>query len=99
MSFILVQKPYMERRAYATFKKRWPEKEVIVTSPQLTFEEYPYSLKPKDDVINILVGDLQRIRVYADKGFQIPQEIPANVWSACEELVKLGFSKHLINVG
>src|SRR6185295_2000443 len=26
--FILVQKPYMERRAYATFRKFWPEKEV-----------------------------------------------------------------------
>src|SRR5262249_36498629 len=27
--FILVQKPYMERRSYATFKKHWPEKPVI----------------------------------------------------------------------
>src|SRR5262249_13782914 len=26
--FILVQKPYMERRSYATFKKLWPEKDV-----------------------------------------------------------------------
>jgi uncharacterized SAM-binding protein YcdF (DUF218 family) len=24
-SFILVQKPYMERRTYATFRKLWPE--------------------------------------------------------------------------
>ena len=31
--FIVVQKPYMERRSYATFRKVWPEKEVIVTSP------------------------------------------------------------------
>ena len=30
--FIVVQKPYMERRSYATFKKVWPEKEIIVTS-------------------------------------------------------------------
>lgn len=30
-TFILVQKPYTERRAYATFKKRWPEKEFEVT--------------------------------------------------------------------
>ena len=28
-SFILVQKPYMERRVYATFKKVWPEKDFI----------------------------------------------------------------------
>lgn len=28
-SFILVQKPYMERRTYATFKKRWSEKDFL----------------------------------------------------------------------
>src|SRR4029450_13075995 len=32
-SFIVVQKPYMERRAYATFKCVWPEKDLRVTSP------------------------------------------------------------------
>ncbi len=31
--FILVQKPYMERRTYATFRKVWPEKDAVVTSP------------------------------------------------------------------
>jgi len=39
-SFIVVQKPYMERRSYATFRKMWPEKEVIVTSPQVSFGSY-----------------------------------------------------------
>ena len=38
--FIVVQKPYMERRAFATFRKLWPEKEVIVTSPQVSFRDY-----------------------------------------------------------
>src|SRR6266542_1630631 len=38
--FIVVQKPYMERRSYATFKKLWPGKDVIVTSPQLSLDEY-----------------------------------------------------------
>ena len=36
-SFIVVQKPYMERRSYATFKKHWPDKKLIVTSPQISF--------------------------------------------------------------
>jgi len=38
--FILVQKPYMERRSFATFRKVWPGKEVLVTSPQVSFDEY-----------------------------------------------------------
>lgn len=37
---ILVHKPYMERRAYATFRTWWPEKEWIVTSPPISFDEY-----------------------------------------------------------
>ena len=37
-----------------------------------------------------MVGDLQRIRVYAERGFQIPQEIPDDVWLAYEELVRAG---------
>lgn len=98
--FILVQKPYMERRTYATFKKLWSEKDILVTSPQLSFDEYlnKYAGKElsKDYVISILVGDLQRIKIYPQKGFQIYQDIPDDVWSAFEELVKAGYDKHLI---
>lgn len=94
-SFLLVQKPYMERRSYATFKKHWPEKELLVTSPQLSLADYPNDEIPMDKVINIMVGDLQRIRIYPAKGFQIPQDIPEEVWEAYEQLVAWGFNKHL----
>ena len=99
-TFIVVQKPYMERRSYATFRKVWPEKHVIVTSPRVTLDEYltkysHESLSP-DDVISIMVGDLQRIRMYPKKGFQIPQEIPEDVSQAYEELVGAGYDRHLL---
>ncbi len=98
--FILVQKPYMERRSFATFRKVWPEKDVLVTSPQVSFDEYLDSYSAKElstvDVISIMVGDLQRIKIYADEGFQIHQEIPEDVWSAYEELVRAGYDQHLI---
>lgn len=100
--FILVQKPYMERRSYATFRKMWPEKELIVTSPQVSFDEYlsDYSCKElsSDDVVSIMVGDLHRIKVYPEKGFQISQEIPDDVWVAYEELIKAGYDKHLTKI-
>jgi uncharacterized SAM-binding protein YcdF (DUF218 family) len=95
-SFIVVQKPYMERRSYATFKKNWPEKELMVTSPQISFEDYPTAEIPMERVIGIMVGDLQRIRIYPAKGFQIEQEIPADVWAAYEELVGWGFTEHMV---
>lgn len=99
-SFILVQKPYMERRSYATFRKVWPEPAVTVTSPQVSMEDYLRgythgSLSPRD-VVSIMVGDLQRIKVYAERGFQIPQDIPDEVWRAYESLLELGFTSRLI---
>ncbi len=95
-SFIVVQKPYMERRSYATFKKVWPEPEIIVTSPPILFADYPIPGITREQVINIMVGDLQRIKIYPDKGFQIPQAIPQNVWSAYEKLVAVGFTNELV---
>ncbi|HEV2764844.1 MAG TPA: YdcF family protein [Pyrinomonadaceae bacterium] len=98
--FILVQKPYMERRSLATFRRFWPEKEAVVTSPQASFDEYLSAYtNPElsaDDVIGIMVGDLQRIKVYPARGFQVYQEIPPDVWAAYRELVRLGYDQHLV---
>jgi uncharacterized SAM-binding protein YcdF (DUF218 family) len=99
--FILVQKPYMERRSYATFRKLWPGPEPLVTSPRVSFSDYlragSHETLSIDDVINIMVGDLQRIRLYPAKGFQIPQDIPDDVAHAFDELVKAGYDKRLVN--
>ena len=102
VTFLLVQKPYMERRSYATFMKRWPEKRAIVTSPQVSFDDYlaRYSndaLSP-DDVVAIMVGDLQRIQLYPALGYQIAQDIPPDVWAAFEELVAAGYDGHLARI-
>jgi uncharacterized SAM-binding protein YcdF (DUF218 family) len=95
-SFLVVQKPYMERRSYATFKQHWPHKKLLVTSPQISFTDYPTTDIPLERVIHIMVGDLQRIRLYPEKGFQIYQEIPGTIWKAYERLVALGFDQHLV---
>ncbi|HWJ90084.1 MAG TPA: YdcF family protein [Flavisolibacter sp.] len=95
-SFIVVQKPYMERRSYATFKKHWPDKQLMVTSPQISFEEYPTEEIPMDKVIHIMVGDFQRIMLYPKRGFQVYQEIPDEIEAAFHELVALGYTHHLM---
>lgn len=95
-SFLLVQKPYMERRTYATFRKVWPEKRALVTSPQIGLDDYPNEEIPRDQMIHIMVGDLQRIWLYPERGFQIPQEIPDEVWAAFQRLVALGYTKNLV---
>jgi uncharacterized SAM-binding protein YcdF (DUF218 family) len=95
---ILVQKPYMERRTYATFMKQWPGSrvEIKVTSPQISFEQYPNHEISLENVIHIMLGDLQRIHLYPKKGFQIYQPIPEQVWDAYQQLIGKGFTHHLI---
>lgn len=93
---ILVQKPYMERRSYATIRKQWPEPDVQVTSPLIAFENYANDEIPINRVINIMVGDLQRIIEYPAKGFQIAQEVPDKVMAAYQALIDAGYDEHLV---
>jgi uncharacterized SAM-binding protein YcdF (DUF218 family) len=94
--FIVVQKPYMERRTYATGMAQWKNKQLILTSEKISFNDYLQKGIPKDRIINTMTGDLQRIKLYPSRGFQIYQEIPANVWEAFEELVAYGFDQRLV---
>ena len=95
-SVIAVQKPYMERRAYATIRAQWPELEVRVTSPRMSFEDYCTTI-PREDVVQIMVGDLQRIMIYPARGFMIPQAVPLDVKAAYDRLVALGYTRHLVD--
>lgn len=95
-SILLVSRPYQQRRAYATAKKAWPDVDVLCSSERLPLDEYVDSIGDPDRVINMLIGDTQRITVYADNGFAIPQVVPAKVDAAYQRLVSAGFTKRLI---
>ncbi len=96
-TFILVQKPFMERRSYATFRKQWPNPEIIVTSPKISLIDYPTPDLSMEDILNVMVGDLQRIIEYPKLGFQIPMDVPQNVVDAMNDLISHGINKHLIS--
>jgi len=93
---IAVQKPYMERRTLATFRQVWPELEVLVTSPQIALADYPRDGITRDDVIHIMLGDLQRLMVYARKGWSAPQDMPAEVMAAFRRLAAAGYTRRLL---
>ncbi|MCA9351267.1 YdcF family protein [Patescibacteria group bacterium] len=95
-SFILVQKPYMERRTYATFKKQWPEPRIFVTSPAISYEDYSQDRSFKEKFTNLMVGDLQRIVEYPKLGFQIEQDVPDEVLDAWQKLVDMGYTKYFL---
>ncbi|ELJ8531697.1 YdcF family protein [Vibrio cholerae] len=88
---LLVQKPYMERRTYATFMQQWPEsvESVQVSSPAGSFFDYLTSELTSDFVLNAMLGDFERIRDYPALGFQITQPIPEPVMQAYQALLPL----------
>ncbi|GIH27928.1 hypothetical protein Aph01nite_62380 [Acrocarpospora phusangensis] len=95
-SAVLISRPYQQRRAYATCRKLWPEIEITCASLPLSLDDYVESIGDADRVINMLVGDTQRITEYAQKGFAIEQEFPDEVRVAFERLVKVGYTSRLI---
>lgn len=94
---IIVTKPFVERRAFSAAQHWWPDKKVVISSPDLSFDTYANEVITKEDLINLLVGYTQRIDVYGRTGHQIPQEIPENVWHAFQQLKELGFTKHMLS--
>ncbi|MDA3644327.1 YdcF family protein [Saccharopolyspora indica] len=95
-SVMLISRPYQQRRAYATCRKVWPEVEVVCSSRPLPLDEYIASIGDVNRVINMLVGDTQRITAYAERGFAIPQEVPTEVDAAYHRLVEAGYTSRLI---
>ncbi|MGR7024455.1 YdcF family protein [Geodermatophilus sp. URMC 62] len=95
---VLATKPYMQRRAAATAGKRWPEVRHFTSAPKLPFSDYLHGSSNLDstEFINLMVGDLQRMKVYAERGLQLPQVIPPAVWAAYEELVAVGYDRYVL---
>lgn len=94
-----VHQPFMERRITAAMGVYWPELDFSVTSPQVTIEQYLADARKQgvseNASISVIVGDFQRMDLYAKKGYQLPQEIPNAAWAAFHKLVDMGYDKQL----
>ncbi|MGC4939461.1 YdcF family protein [Kribbella sp. DT2] len=93
---ILVSRPYQQRRAFATCRKLWPDVRPICASLPLPLDQYVDAIGDPDRVLNMLVGDTQRIELFAAKGFAIPQDLPDEVRGAYRLLVDAGYTRRLI---
>lgn len=97
-SCLIVGRPYVERRTYTYLKKIMPEYKGIITSENVECEEYfnRYEGAAKIEEISVLVGDIQRMKLYPKKGWSIEVDIPNEVWEAYEELVRRGYKNWII---
>ena len=94
-----VHQPFMERRITAAMGVYWPEQAFRVTSPQVSISDYLEDAKKQgvteNAAVSVIVGDFQRMDLYAKKGYQTPQYIPPEAWEAFHKLVAMGFDKQL----
>ena len=94
-----VHQPFMERRITAAMGVYWPELHFSITSPQVTIAQYLQRAREQgiseNAAISVIVGDFQRMELYAEKGYQLPQYIPPNAWEAFYKLVAMGYDQQL----
>jgi uncharacterized SAM-binding protein YcdF (DUF218 family) len=95
-SIVIAVKPFMQRRVWATLAVVWPEISATIASPQMTLDEYFTPELDPEKIVNVMMGDLQRLWVYARRHWSAPQIVPEQVQAAYRCLVELGFTKHLI---
>jgi hypothetical protein len=93
---ILVCRPYDQRRAWATCRKLWSEVDPVCASQTVGFDDYLETIGDDRLVIDMLVGDVQRILDYPARGFAVAQPVPDDVRDAYLQLRRDGFTTRLV---
>jgi hypothetical protein len=95
-TLLVVAKPYMTRRGFATGRKVWPEAGLLMQCEEIGMHDYFAREPDPERALLALVGDLHRIIVYPSQGFAIEQDVPAGVHEALQTLVAAGYGTRLV---
>ena len=99
---IVVHQPNMGRRIRATLAKQWPDPETkfLIAPADRSLEAYLERLSgcgvDEFEMVSNIVGDFQRMDVYAELGYQTPAEMPKEAWEAFERMKAFGYTKYII---
>lgn len=101
-SILIVHNKANERRTFNTAREVWKDKEIIITSKDVSFDEYFERLKSKKEeerniLISVLVGNIQRMVIYPQFGLQIEEEVPEKVIDSYQKLKSLGFDYYILS--
>lgn len=93
---LLISMPYMQRRAYATCRKQWPEVTPVCVSQPLTYDAYVSTHEDEKQLIDMLMGDMQRVMDHPKRGFAIDQSVPPATRAAFTRLRTRGYDTWLL---
>lgn len=91
-----VSKPNSLLRVKLTAQAQWPEVNAIVSCPNIKFPTEVSNIIGVWGAINEMVGDIERIHKYPDKGFQVPHLLPEKIMQNWAYLIEQGFTFHLM---
>ena len=99
-SFLIVGKPYQERRALEIADIELENKEVTIASYNMALEDYleyvqSDKLMKLEDVMNEMVGEISLISMTPLYGLQSKQQIPDEVIQSYHNLIDLGYDKYV----
>jgi enoyl-CoA hydratase/carnithine racemase len=96
-TFLVVHKPYAERRTMATARRRWPARHVAVTSEQISFEDYCAGQIPPARVLSMLAGEAIRLESYAATGLiDLDEPVPDDLLDAARALQAAGYDSRAV---
>jgi uncharacterized SAM-binding protein YcdF (DUF218 family) len=96
-TFLVVHKPYAERRTMATARRRWPVRHIAVTSEQGSFDGYYTGDIPHARVLSMLVGEVLRLESYAATGLiDLDEPVPADLLDAARALQAAGYDSRVV---
>lgn len=93
---IFVTKPNAVLRVALTVPVQWPSVTAFVDAPPLEFPDEVSHLIGVFGVMNEMVGDIDRILHYPERGFQAPHALPPDILDSWRALIADGFTHHLL---
>ncbi|MCS4510196.1 YdcF family protein [Xylophilus ampelinus] len=91
-------KPNSIRRVALTVPVQWPGLEAYVDAPDYGFPDQISDQVGVLGVIDELVGDLHRVKIYPEMGFQVEQAVSDDVERSWNYLIEQGFDRHLVQI-
>jgi hypothetical protein len=91
-----VSKPNSLLRVKLTAEARWPEVNAIVSCPSIKFPAEVSNIIGVWGAINEMVGDIERIQKYPDRGFQVSHLLTEKIIQNWVYLIDKGFTFHLM---
>lgn len=95
-SVILVSKPFLMRRALATGEIAWPGIAMQLACQDISMPAYLQRWPDRRRIVSLIVGEMHRVLLYPERGFQTRQHVPEPVLRAFTTLATGGFDGHLL---